>query len=44
MSMLGLPPGAEIDILNDDNAATYWDRSDRFDLALDLSLPKGMFF
>jgi hypothetical protein len=37
VSMLGLPPEAEIDILNDDNAATYWQRSDRFDMAFDLS-------
>jgi hypothetical protein len=37
VSMLGLPAEAEIDILNDDNAASYWERSDRFDMALDLS-------
>jgi hypothetical protein len=37
VSMLGLPRDAEIDILNDDNAASYWDRSDRFDMALDLT-------
>jgi Family of unknown function (DUF6352) len=37
ISMLGLPAGAEIDVLNDDNADTYWERSDRFDMALDLS-------
>ena len=24
-------------MLNDDNAATYWERSDRFDMALDLT-------
>jgi hypothetical protein len=24
-------------VLNDENASTYWERSDRFDLALDLS-------
>jgi hypothetical protein len=35
--MLGLPPEAAIDVLNDDNAPTYWDRSDRFDMALDLT-------
>jgi hypothetical protein len=37
ISMLGLPAEAEIDILNDDNAASYWGRSDIFDMALDLS-------
>jgi hypothetical protein len=37
VSMLGLPPESEIDILNDDNAKTYWQRSDRFDMAFDLS-------
>lgn len=35
LSMLGLP-GAEIDALTEANAGTYWERSDRFDLALDL--------
>lgn len=37
VAMLGIPAGAEIDILSDDNAASYWERSDRFDLALDLT-------
>jgi hypothetical protein len=37
VSMLGLPPGAEIDVLGADNAGSYWDRSDRFDMALDLT-------
>jgi hypothetical protein len=37
VSMLGLPAAAEIDVLNDDNAATYWQRSDLFDMALDLT-------
>ena len=37
VSMLGLPAEAEIDILNEDNAASYWTRSDMFDMALDLS-------
>jgi hypothetical protein len=36
-SLLGLPGGAEIEALNDGNAATYWQRSDAFDLALDLT-------
>jgi Family of unknown function (DUF6352) len=38
VSMLGLPTNAAIDVLNDDNAATYWARSDRFDTALDLTV------
>ena len=37
VSMLGLPAEAEIDVLNDDNAETYWERSDLFDTALDLT-------
>jgi hypothetical protein len=37
VSMFGLPAAAEIDVLNDDNAASYWERSDRFDMALDLT-------
>lgn len=37
VSMLGLPAAAEIDILSESNANTYWDRSDKFDMALDLT-------
>ena len=37
VSMLGLPPDAAIEALNDNNAGSYWERSDRFDMALDLS-------
>ena len=37
VSMLGLPAAAEIDVLNEDNAADYWQRSDLFDMALDLT-------
>jgi hypothetical protein len=37
VSMLGLPAAADIDVLNDGNASNYWDRSDQFDFALDLS-------
>jgi hypothetical protein len=37
VSMLGIPAEAEIDILNDENAESYWERSDRFDMALDLT-------
>jgi hypothetical protein len=37
VSMLGLPAAADIDVLNDDNAQSYWERSDLFDLGLDLT-------
>jgi len=37
VSMLGVPAQAEIDVLTDDNAETYWERSDMFDMALDLT-------
>jgi len=37
VSMLGIPAEAAIDILNDDNAGSYWERSDQFDMAIDLS-------
>jgi len=37
VSMLGLPPAAEIAVLSDENARSYWQQSDRFDLALDLT-------
>jgi hypothetical protein len=37
VSMLGLPPEAGIDVINDGNAATYWQRSDNFDMAIDLT-------
>lgn len=37
ISMLGLPAAAEIDVLNEDNADAYWERSDLFDMALDLT-------
>jgi hypothetical protein len=36
-AMFGMPAGPNIDVLSDDNAASYWERSDRFDLALDLT-------
>jgi hypothetical protein len=41
VSMLGIPPGAEIDVLTDDNAQGYWERSDLFDMALDLTVGRG---
>jgi len=37
VAMLGLPAAGEIDVVNDDNAVTYWERSDLFDMALDLT-------
>jgi hypothetical protein len=37
VSMLGIPPEANIDIINVDNAHSYWERSDQFDMALDLT-------
>ncbi len=37
VAMLGLPAAGELEVLNDDNAASYWERSDRFDMALDLT-------
>ncbi len=37
VSMLGLPSPTDIDVLNDENAHDYWERSDQFDMALDLS-------
>ena len=37
-ALLGLAsPEPGVDVLNADNVATYWDRSDMFDLALDLT-------
>jgi hypothetical protein len=37
VSILGLPRGAEIDVLREDDAEVYFVRSDRFDMALDLT-------
>jgi hypothetical protein len=37
VSMLGLPASMEVDVLNEENSATYWERSDKFDMALDLT-------
>src|SRR5499427_7985625 len=37
VAMLGLPVAGEIDVLNDGNAESYWERSDLFDMALDLT-------
>jgi uncharacterized protein DUF6352 len=37
VALLGFPLASEIDTLNDATAASYWERSDRFDMALDLT-------
>jgi hypothetical protein len=37
VALLGLPLASEVDMLNDATAASYWERSDRFDMALDLT-------
>lgn len=37
VSMLGLPVEAQIDVMVDDNTETYWERSDLFDMAIDLT-------
>ncbi len=37
VSMLGLPAEAQIDVLADANADSYWSRSDSFDMALDVT-------
>jgi hypothetical protein len=37
VSMLGIPAEAAIDVINDDNAQSYWERSDQFDMALDVT-------
>jgi hypothetical protein len=37
VSMLGLPAGADIEVMTEDSGSSYWERSDRFDMALDLT-------
>lgn len=37
IAMFDLSPSGNVEVLNDDNAPTYWERSDRFDFAFDLS-------
>lgn len=37
VSMLGIPAEANIDVINGENAESYWERSDRFDMAIDLT-------
>jgi hypothetical protein len=44
VALLGLPIASEVDMLNDATAASYWERSDRFDMALDLTAgQRGLF-
>ncbi len=46
MSMLGAMTDAQLDVLSEDNADDYWQRSDQFDMALDLTAggrgPRGL--
>jgi hypothetical protein len=37
VSMLGLHTAAGLEVLSDTNSGTYWERSDAFDMALDLT-------
>ena len=37
VSMLGIPAQADIDVLNEDNAHLYWEHSDLFHTAIDLT-------
>jgi hypothetical protein len=37
LTLLGLPGATDVDLLSEATAETYWERSDRFDMALDLS-------
>ena len=36
-AMFGMPVSSGVEVLSDANASSYWERSDRFDLALDLT-------
>ena len=36
-ALLGLPSTTEIEVLSDATAGSYWERSDRFDMALDMA-------
>jgi Family of unknown function (DUF6352) len=40
IALLGLPVATEVDMLNDATADGYWERSDRFDMAFDLTAGK----
>ena len=44
VSMLGLPAGANIDVMREENAESYFARSDQYDMALDLTAGReGLF-
>jgi Family of unknown function (DUF6352) len=36
-ALLGLPSTTKVDVLSDATAGSYWERSDRFDMALDMA-------
>jgi hypothetical protein len=38
VALLGLPATIEVDMLNDATAGSYWQRSDRFDMTIDLTV------
>ena len=40
VSMLGLPAESQIDVMVEENSASYWERSDLFDMAIDLTAGK----
>jgi Family of unknown function (DUF6352) len=40
LALLGLPAATDVEFLSEETAENYWARSDRFDMALDLS-PRG---
>jgi hypothetical protein len=37
VSMLGIPTESHIHVISDENAGGYWERSDQFDMAIDLT-------
>ena len=37
VSMLGIPAEAHIHVINGENSESYWERSDQFDMAIDLT-------
>lgn len=37
VSMLGIPAESHIHVIDDENAGGYWERSDQFDMAIDLT-------
>src|SRR5450631_3406487 len=41
VSMLGIPAESHIHVISDENAGGYWERSDQFDMAIDLTAGRG---